>query len=217
MRRRRNDRGFLNLEFIFTSLAFLGSTFTTVHFLLIARADVVVQHAAAAAVRSAVTVMDDQEDRYGGEARGSTTGARHQAVLEAARGPLVALAPSSSAAEGRSLATMLPDDESRMALASAWNDGAVQVSFPSGEGASGFVSNFGPNDSITVRVTYLYPCALPLIDYGCKRLDALGLAPQDTPEVSKLRALFPDVRVWVFQAEATMPNQGASYEYEGEL
>ena len=210
---RPGERGSASLSLVIVTVPFLAASFMTIHFLLIARADLVVKHAAARAVRTAVVVLDDREDRYGGEPRGAATGGRARAILEEARAPLLALAPSDGAFEGKSLGALLPDDEQRRALAAEWNEAAVAVSFPRGEGAAGYLGGFGANDDVTVRVTYLYPCALPLIDVGCRDLDELDLAPEEMPDVELLRRRFPDVKVWVFREEATLPNQGAAYEY----
>ncbi|MBN1653973.1 MAG: pilus assembly protein [Deltaproteobacteria bacterium] len=53
--------------------------------------------------------------------------------------------------------------ELRFAAGLLYNRVAAAITFPTGPGADSFVrSAFGPNDTVTVRVTYLYPCAVPL-------------------------------------------------------
>jgi hypothetical protein len=88
--------------------------------------------------------------------------------------------------------------------------------------------------AVTVRVTYVYQCSVPIVrGLMCSSLDSLlaqkkgfsifGLTLGQQPsklaqrlslaESSQLGHLVPaDASVVVFEAEATLPNQGAAYE-----
>jgi len=68
----------------------------------------------------------------------------------------------------------------RFATGLVYNRAAAAVTFPNAPGSDSFVQGaLGPQDTVTLRVTYLYPCAVPLVSrFICNSLlDLSGLGP----------------------------------------
>lgn len=69
--------------------------------------------------------------------------------------------------------------ELRFVAGLLYNRAAAAVTFPIAPGSDSFFQGaFGPDDTVTVRVTYLYPCAVPLVSsFMCDSLlDLSGLS-----------------------------------------
>ncbi len=189
---------------------------------------------------------------------------RLQDIRAAASVPLVAVSPSLSSLLGSksvSKAIGAGHTEQLGADAALYTRGAVAVTFPTAPGSSTYRTTFGKNDDVTVRVTYLFHCGVPLIRYlmcesvtsirsgvsfdavydldtitsdssstpseiasAIKRVqvrsDRIGrwrgneIDQAESPWLIDLTALTGS-RYFVMSAEATLPNQGASYHYEG--
>jgi hypothetical protein len=134
---------------------------------LLYAADILVTHAAVRAARAAIVILPDDEtgweQRYaevepltlGGKGEGldaygaSPQGGRLDAIR---RAPRIILSPISPRLGGAiwGLFAGYP-----------WTDGAVAVTFPSGDG---YLKEFTPNQILIARVTYLFPCTVPIVD-----------------------------------------------------
>lgn len=105
----------------------------------------------------------DSESELGGK--------RFTAIRQAANIPLLAVSPSVldvvsfSASQQSSLRRAIGGSNfTRLAGAYAYNLGAVAVTFPTAPRATSYRTTFGPEDDITVRVTYIYNCAVPIVN-----------------------------------------------------
>jgi hypothetical protein len=244
----QHTRGAVYVEFLLVFMPIFLLFLAVVELGLVYAAQLVVQHSANRAARAAVVVIDDDPARYGGEARGrldmtgtaatpspveaflsgaglgasagdAAGGARFRDIRSAAFIPLLAMAPSRSALDpGESIARAIGGGRTSGA-AQRYNRAALAVTFPVAPGANNFRTTFGPNEPVTVRVTYLFHCAVPLVpQLMCD--GAAGLRARLTPEersqldIAHLSEL--GARFLVLRGEATLPNQGAGYRYPGE-
>jgi hypothetical protein len=69
--------------------------------------------------------------------------------------------------------------ELRFVAGLLYNRAAAAVTFPVGPGSDSFIQGaLGPQDTVTLRVTYLYPCVVPLVSsFMCNSLlDLSGLS-----------------------------------------
>ncbi len=89
------------LEFTLAFIPFMLLVLGLAQMMLLHAARLTTMHAANAAVRAAVVVLDDDPSRYGGEARGSAANgsARYAVIQRAAAGALVGVWPVSSAGD----------------------------------------------------------------------------------------------------------------------
>jgi hypothetical protein len=101
------------------------------------------------------------------------------------------------------------------------------VTFPKAPGSAELLgARITPNRSVTVRVTHLVPCAVPVVSVlMCGALDSassggdtrararaeINLAPG-----ASMLSMFRFTRVALMQAEASMPSQRAGYAYASE-
>lgn len=189
---RADSRGAVYVEFLLSFVPLFVMVLGIAQHALMLSAQLVVQHAALRAARSAIVVLDDDPAHYGGEPRLSVDpqsedgawpltdpvggvlddepragGSRMRPIRMSAYGPLLALAPT-----GRQLMTRAQQQSlvravsgsgpSRMATAAVYNMGASAVTFPTAPGASHYRTDFRNAESVTVRVTYLYHCAIPI-------------------------------------------------------
>jgi hypothetical protein len=230
----RSVSGVVYVEFLIcfipVFLCFLG----IVQLAFIASAKLVVQHAAITGARSAIVVLEDDNDAYAGEGFGvidyngssnrpsslqeklsgilpsvqsdqtpidptlldSRGGPRLRDIRSAVYMPLLAISPSidqigqwfvigldasaSLSDSTQSLKTAIGNrPELRLLAGLLYNRVASAVTFPSEPGSRSFIQGaFGPTDLVTVRVTYLYPCAVPLVSrFMCNSLlDISGLS-----------------------------------------
>jgi hypothetical protein len=155
-----------------------------------------------------------------------------QVIRNAALRPLAAIAPSGQALFGgkeTSLSKALSRD-TQPGVALAYSDAAAAVTIhgdpKSWELAAEPILNGTP---ITVRVTYLQLCVIPVVrTLMCRQLGSLLDGPLSQSKQT-LRERFQasgaagwlevgagaSSRFMVFEAAVTLPNQGAHYEYEG--
>ncbi len=175
-----------------------------------------VQRAANAATRAAVVVLDDDPRYYAGSPRNQVSpgSPRLQDIRSAASIPLSSLAPKRPASGPTTVSTALGGRSSFDRL--SYHDAALAVSFPSVPGAKNSRASFAVDDDVTVRVTYLQHCGVPLVRYFlCDRARSVtggDLSHAVLPAGSQ-RAALGDARYKRLTAEATLPNHGAPYAY----
>ncbi|MCU0662732.1 MAG: hypothetical protein MUC50_10450 [Myxococcota bacterium] len=195
---------------------------------MLCAADVLVTHAAGRAVRAAIVILPDDkpgwEVRYaeeepltlGGTGEGldayasATKGDRLAAIRRAARITLSSISPQTG------------DSFPEIFRGYQWTEWAVAVTFPSGDS---YLTEFSSTQLLTARVTYLFPCVVPVVDrllcspyYGLdepsrRELDtvdgwvlgaaSLGLSLRGFDVFDLSASRFVAVR-----AQATMPMQG---------
>jgi hypothetical protein len=283
---RRDERGVVYVEFLLAFfpvfILFLGIC----QLALIATAGAVVRHAAYAAARSAIVVLEDAPceydsaaDCHDGVARGDVThgapapssgltallaalgevgsappsdpgdasapagqstvlqqGARMAPIRTAAYMPLLVLAPSSGPERTHptSLSASLPSNlASQLSFALAYTESAAVVTLHTERGTEALAPEpISPNANVTVRVSYLYQCNIPVVRvFVCRTLNALTEAGDSTTTTGK-RAAELAARMQLAEApaaldsvagsaalfyelrgEVTLPNQGAAYEH----
>jgi len=225
----KSERGTVYVEFLVVLMPFLTLFFGLTQLGLIYAAKLMVGHAAARAARAAIVILpDDHEDAdYDGvpvnQVKTSGNGTlvaydapdkgRYEAIRRAARLTLAPVSPSIESYVGGSLAEALGDNSalSYMAGYLGWTDFAVKLSFPDGEGGSR--TSFDANEPITVRISFLYKCSVPL----ARRLMCSSTAEILTKQsgvFSKVGPLLDQIvggAGWSFielEAERTLPNQG---------
>ena len=101
----------------------------------------------------------------GGGSSGGSGNAREGAIRSAASLPLIAVSPSmEQLISDPSVYRAIGGSAGDRALTGAaiYNRTAVAVTFPSSIGGTDNLQEFGANDDIHVRVTYLFNCAVPL-------------------------------------------------------
>ena len=161
----------------------------------------------------------------GGGASDAAGGPRFRDIRTAASIPLLAVAPSAAELDdetGGSIATAIGRGADRAASgAQRYNRAALAVTFPTAPGASTTRTEFGAEDLVTVRVTYLFHCAVPLVpELMCEGPSALSadLSPAEQAQVDiAFLSSLASARFLVLRGEATLRNQGAAYLYPGEL
>lgn len=153
-------------------------------------------------------------------------GARMVSIRAAATMPLLLLAPNAGS-EQASIAESLPGDfVSRLPAALSYTAAAGVVTVHSLSGGDELIAEPVPrNAPITVRVTYLMPCGLPVVrELMCQDVGSL-LSPdtrlfarlRHAQGADALRALLPQSgRFVVLDGQSTLPNQGAGYEHPEE-
>jgi Flp pilus assembly protein TadG len=157
---------------------------------------------------------------YGSGASAPRGAARFRDIRSAASIPLLAVAPS---------AAQLGDDDSvrnaiglgpqrAMTGAQQYNEAALAVTFPTAPGANSFRTTFTDDEVITVRVTYLMHCSVPLVPVlMCDEPSGLDLAAEESSQMDLgYLAGIANPRFQVVRAETTLRNQWASYLYPSE-
>jgi hypothetical protein len=216
------------VEFLIVAPPLLLLFFGLTQIALVYAAELLVQHAAARAVRAAIVVLpdDDEDADYAGDEvntlgsgdgleayAGAEPSGRLDAIRRAARLTLSPISPTIESLSSESIADALRGSDLASTVAglvgsTRWT---VAVTFP--DGAGGYLSSFGPRDQITAKVTFLYACAVPLaralvcdgwmgLDEGARErlsTNGAGLAAAATASGLRFAAL---------EAERTMPNQG---------
>lgn len=175
---------------------------------------------------------------------GEQRGARMVSIRAATTMPLLLLAPNESAvAVGGtdSVAGSLPGDfVSRLPFSLAYTSVASVITVHTASDTEELaVVNIPRTAPITVRVTYLMPCGMPLARMlMCQPLAKLLKSSTDSPNVraalSSEESVFarrlrhaqgvgalkdlvsPSARFIVLTAQTTLPNQGAAYDHKGE-
>jgi len=228
-KRHENLAGVVYVEFLIVLPPLLLLFFGLTQIALVYGAKLLVQHAAARAVRAAIVVLpDDHEDAdYAGdpinsigesgeglEAYGNAaSGGRLDAIRKAARLTLAPISPTLDSVTSNSIAGALGGGgiASTVVGLLGFTDWTVAVTFP--DGAGGYRTSFGPRDNVTVKVTYLYTCAVPLArELVCSGW--LGLEEGERARISTngggiaATATASGWRFAALEAERTMPNQG---------
>lgn len=249
-------------------LLFLGG----LQLAFLAGARVVVQHAAARAVRTAVVTLDDDPVFYdggerkrldprgehvpapalverlaklespGGRKRRARGDGRFARIRSAAYVPLSVLAPAPEQLDGLAFGSSVHPSRAETSLSDAlgksplariasgffaYARAAAAITFPVAPGSTGIRqlarTTFADDEPVTVRVTFLYFCGVPIVrawicdpaaelaDRGASR----ELAHAEQP--LSLELLGPGQTFAVLSAEATLPNHGAAYRYASEL
>lgn len=212
MRRRRcSDAGWVGVEYVIIVVPVLLFFFCTFQLFLLYIGRHLARHAAVSAARAAVVVLDDDPRYYGGETRNELVegGERIAHIRRAAKVPLL---------------PAVPHWETHVGRYEEYVRAAVAVSFPAGPRAREQRSNYGLNDDVTVRATFLYECAVPMAFLiMCDTLEDIredGAISEELDRVEDVGAQWAiaegGARFNVFRAEATLPNHGARYEYPGE-
>ncbi|HKY34864.1 MAG TPA: hypothetical protein VJN18_02890 [Polyangiaceae bacterium] len=272
----RDERGAVYVEFLLAFLPLFVLFLALCQIALLVAGKVVVRHAAFAAARSAIVVLDDEPLYYGDAPRGvlsetksveptppaagglanalsslatslvpetgaaatpvTQRGARMRAIRGAALRPLSAIAPSAEAFLGGTGATLadavIRDPEEAKGFATVYADAAALVTLHRAAGVHELAAEpILHNTPITVRVTYLQLCGVPLVrNLICHQLgsllDASTMLPGGKPTPTLRERLAragapawleaaadPAARFMAFEAEVTLPNQGALYEY----
>jgi Flp pilus assembly protein TadG len=223
----RDRLGVAYVEFLVVIGPFLVLVLGLTQLGLLFGADLLVAHAAGKAARAAIVILpDDHEDADWVEpvnqvssGQGLTgyllapSGGRLSAIRDAARLTLSPIGPSLDSINPDSVAGALiqPSGISLLSGLVGWTSLAVAVSFPDGEG--GYRTTFDPRGPVTVRVTYLFRCAVPLgRDLLCGGIGDLspgqtGVLLQNGGTLFGLVSL-AGMRVIALEAERTLPNQG---------
>lgn len=112
---------------------------------------------------------------------------------------------------------------SRFAGGVLYNLAATAVTFPQAPNSDKpHKSDYGPTDNVTVRVTHLFKCEVPIAAaLICDRQYALHLLPRERKAMSELKEVempalgtllkFDSGRFATLRAEATLPIHGARY------
>jgi Flp pilus assembly protein TadG len=224
----RDRHGAAYVEFLVVIGPFLVLVLGLTQLGLLYGADLLVAHAAGKAARAAIVILpDDHEDAdYGGEPLNQVSagqglsgymmapaGGRLAAIRDAARLTLSPIGPSLDSVNPGSVAGALiqPSGVSLLSGLVGWTSLAVAVCFPDGEG--GFATTFEPRGPVTVRVTYLFRCAVPLgRDLLCGGIG--DLSPDQAGALLQNGGSLPGIvtlagwRVIALEAERTLPNQG---------
>ncbi len=179
---------------------------------------------------------------YGGAGLGMITtvtgNARHQAVRDAARFRLVPYAAKWSDVGRETNLRRTRRVYEGLRERERYTRSAVAVVFPRAEGSTSYKSRFDKNELVRVRVTFLFPCDVPVASWflcrrvsslvagfsgeGAKSLGVLRLRPRQgvTPFAKDLAYVTDPMglaslrgRYMLISAEAVRNNHGADYEY----
>ncbi len=149
-----NTRGAIFIEFLFLVLPFLILLFGLAQTALMYMAGMAVKRSAATGARAAMVVLDDDPKRYGGQGRNTLGGQREQAIKMAAAFPLFAVETVPKTAD--TLGHALRASEGNPYKTEQGLPAGLKVEFPGGVSSA-------RGSSITVKVTYDYPCEVPVI------------------------------------------------------
>jgi hypothetical protein len=263
---RLDCRGVVYVEFLLAFIPLFLLFLGTCQLVLLTSARVIVSHAAATAVRSAIVVLEDTADDYGGAPRGNLSkgksgsfdwkgllgrlgmgntgmasssssnsskasvqhGARMTAIRLAATTPLLTLAPrmDSTGSNDTLEKNLVSDSAAQLAFAYGYTEAAAAVVVKSSESSDALA--YDPVDSkgsVTVEVTYLYHCGVPVVrGLICRSLSHLLDSHADSDDTKKAERLsqFANPRVLmalgsssarytILTGQATLTNQGANY------
>lgn len=268
----RDSAGAVYVEFLIAIVPVVTLFLAICQFALIGAAELIVQHAAQRAVRTAIVTLEEEPSHFGGVARGVLSegraetdatgtlltrlmggeianrleapvafeleerpqqGARLESVRASAYVPLLTLSPNTRPRGARhSLGGALSDPlPPRLSRALDYTRAAAAVTVMAGPDAESLAGEPVARDAnVTVRVTYLFSCGVPLISALLCDTEASVALDSDTRDgASRARLLelresaaglaglgLEDARVYVISAQATLPNQGATYtKHEG--
>lgn len=146
-------------------------------------------------------------------------GARMEPVRTAGYMPLITLAPRARLAQpGKETVAsgLVSPTGAQLEYAMQYTKAAAAVAIQTSPEASYIaLDSIGPNDAVTVKVSYAYHCSIPIVRaLICRSIKQL--AKSDVYMVRAGRELpnlvSPDARFKLLSATATLPNQGAEYE-----
>jgi hypothetical protein len=223
----RETGGVVYVEFIISFIPVFVLFLGIVQLVFMAAAKLVVQHAAVMGARSAIVVLEDDHEEYGGEGfgvidyEGSTGGSsrmaqnirdigswfgrggdspfgqplstrggpRLQNIRWAVYVPLLAVSPPPGQVSrwfGLAPGSFRADTGSHESLEDAigrapwlrfasglmYNRAATAVTFHPEPGSKALVEGpIGPTEEVTIRVTYLFPCSVPIVSrFMCDQL-----------------------------------------------
>jgi hypothetical protein len=240
-----DQRGVVMLEFLLAFLPIFALFLGLLQLALLEVADLVVRHAAIAGARSASVVLYDDPQYYDGTQSGDARdpSPRMAVIRGAVHARLAAIAPAWSVLEGAvdpglrpSVADAIGEaDLSRIALALAlYLPATTAIAFPRAPGSSELLDQLASTEALTVRITQLVPCAVPLagallcrrFEWDGAKLRAEGADPTTQRALEELRRapLAPlqamltssGMPLALLQAEASLPAQRADYRYASE-
>jgi hypothetical protein len=267
--RRCRCRGVVYVEFLIAFIPLFLLFLGTCQLILLTAARVVVCHAAVTATRSAIVVLEDTADDYGGAPRGDLSrgksasfdwnallgrlgvanngansyfpsssrdtsktavqhGARMAAIRLAATTPLLTLAPrmDSIGSNDTLERSLVSDSGAQLAYAYGYTEAAAAVVVKSSESSDALAYDpIDPRGSVTVEVTYLYHCGVPVVrGLICRSLSYLLDSHADGADTKNAERLsqFANPRVvtalasssgryTILTGQATLTNQGANY------
>lgn len=228
---RSDARGVVMVETLIAFVPLFTLFLGIVQYALLAVAQLVVHHAAVAGVRSASVVLDDDPAYYDDAAELSIEGARLSPIQRTVHAKLAAIVPAQAARtlEGRAGQSVLDglgtSPAERLQQASRYLPVTTAITFPR-QPASGelFEAAVDPAAPLTVRVTHLATCTVPLVSaFMCRTLGELRSSEADAGRMAELRRApeaqrlasteLDELRARIFQAEASMPLQDAPYAY----
>lgn len=140
-------------------------------------------------------------------------GARMVPIQTAAVLPLLPLAPRAGAASESVSGSIVAATEKQLPYALKYTKVATRVSVHDAPGNVSLANEpVGAKANVTVRVGYLFHCAIPVVRVlMCRGLEAVAKA-NPGQSVERLRELIGrEARFKYLTAEATLPNQGAGY------
>jgi hypothetical protein len=152
-------------------------------------------------------------------------GSRFGDIKTAASIALLAVAPSTGQLDARledqaSVRGAIGGAAERIANGARYNRAALAVTFPTAPGANTFRTTFDKDELVTVRVSYLFHCALPGVPKLMCHHPAELTAGMAAEEVAQLDIGFlssvANPRYLLLRAEATLRNQGVNYSFPGE-
>jgi hypothetical protein len=181
-----DERGVAYVEFLLAFIPFFTMFLGMMQMALYFSAGLLVRHAASTAARAAVVVLPDDPQYYDDEevnrideddsATGSATRvlsltiptsapSRLDAIRTAASIPLLPIAPSYDQLvhDPTVIAAVGESDDRLVTGATLYNRTAVAVTFPTEPGGSSFRETFDVRGRVTVRVTYLFHCGIPVV------------------------------------------------------
>lgn len=236
MTRQRSSRttaGAVYLEFLLAFPPLWVFCLCILQLVLVARADLMVRHAADSAARSAAVVLPDDPARYGGEPKMSVSRERSSRAIPATTAPSMKQESVRHTPFSRVLDALSPGTPSRretiataarvplipLASARAELDGASTVASALGpKSISGALTRAFPDflvefpsstdgriqgPEVTVRVTFRYRCTVPVARHLV--CDA------------NLRSRVSNETVWRFEHSSTLLVHEAPYQYRSAL
>ncbi len=212
-----DKRGVVLLEFLIAFVPLWTFFLCVVQVAFFARANLMVKHAADSAARSAVVVLPDDPNEYGGEpemtvARKAILAnpgrSRLNTIRLAAHVPLMPLAPTNVGHDSRpSLAKAIGGKRSLLS-ALYYQPFALAVTFP------GLQESTASEPEITVRVTYAYQCTVPLARrILCQAFGDLAAQEELSEVFVPVAQSFVGGRFRGFQHETTLMIHDAPYAY----
>ena len=224
-------RGSVMLEFLIAIVPLLVLFLGLLQLALLAVADLVVRHAAITGARAASVVLYDDPRYYAGAVQGQARDADERAasttrmaeIRAAVQAPLAAIAPGTRVT-------------SPLAELGDYLRATTAITFPSAPDSELLLHDLAHAETVTVRVTHLLPCAVPLAGWLlCKRfgwsslrqrLELDGADARTRRAIEELRnapgaqaqqkLARKGVPLAVLQAEASVPAQAAPYRYASE-